>query len=128
MVAAAKQVAIFSDNGSLARAVELNLRRYPNVQSAKLISPSAGPDGQISTDGFDLVVLAIGRLSTDLAAMLAQVSPDQARRVPLLIISSEPAWLEWNGEVYYLSFPFSARDFRRQVQEILNGETAATVQ
>jgi hypothetical protein len=126
MVTVTKQVAILSDNDSLARVVELNLSRYPDVQSAKLATPSARPDGQISTGGFDLVVLAIGRLTTDPGAILARISPSQARRTSLLIISSEPTWLDWNGEVYFLSFPFSATAFHHQVQEILNKKTAAT--
>ena len=42
---------------------------------------------------------------------------------PLLIISSEPAWLDWNGEVHFLGFPFQASDFHRQVQEIIDGKT-----
>jgi riboflavin biosynthesis pyrimidine reductase len=125
MVAAIKQVAIFSDNDSLARIIELNMSHYPNVQSTKLTSPSARPDSQISTENFDLVVLAIGRLATDPATMLARIAPSQARRVPLLIISSEPVRADWDGEVYTLSFPFSAYDLHRQIQEILNGETAA---
>jgi len=122
MAADTKQVAILSDNDSLARVVELNLSRYPEVQSAKLASrSSAGPDGQISTRGFDLIVLAIGRLTTDPGAILARISPGQARRASLLIISSEPTWLDWHGEVYFLSFPFSATAFHHQIQEILDG-------
>jgi hypothetical protein len=125
MVTDIKQVAILSDNDSLARVVEINLSRYSSVEPTKLTGPPAGPDSQTGTDGFDLVVLAIGRLTTDPAAMLAQIPPGQARRAPLLIISSEPVWPDWSGEAYYLYFPFSASSFHRQVQAILNGETAA---
>ena len=109
-----KRVAILSDSRRLARAVELNLRSYPDIECVRLGS------GSQSSQRFDLVVLAVGLLTTDPIDLLAETLPDRGRDVPLLLISNEPSRTDWSGEIYCLDFPFNADEFHKQVKEILS--------
>jgi hypothetical protein len=114
-----KRVLILSDSEPLARAVELNLGSYPEIECIKRThGPSLGSRGQPVVGRPDLVVLAVGLLTTEPIAMLDEMLPAWERRAPLLLISNEPPRADWGGAIYRLGFPFDAGEFHRQVKRI----------
>ena len=116
-----KRVAILSDSERLARAVELNLKSYAEIECVKLAGgPSPASSGQSSWGTFDLFVLAVGLLTTDPAALLNSALLHRDCREPMLFISNEPSRIDWGGEIYFLAFPFDAAEFHRQVRGILD--------
>jgi hypothetical protein len=115
-----KRVAIVSDSKPLARAVELNLGVYAEVECVKRTKDlSLRHGGQPLWRDLDLVILAVGLLTTDPVVLLDEMLPGWERRAPLLLISTEPPRADWEGELYCLGFPFEADEFHRQVKKIL---------
>ncbi len=119
-----KRVAIVSDSKSLARAVELNLSVYAEVECVKRTKDlSLQYGGQPPAEDLDLVILAVGLLTTDPVVLLDEMLPGWERRAPLLLISTEPPRADWEGELYCLGFPFEADELHGQIRRIL--KTAA---
>jgi hypothetical protein len=113
-----KKALIISDNGGLARVVELNLSIRLGMHVSKY-EPGAVEDG-FSND-LDLLVLAISSPSKEPIVELARASlVERIGQVPLLIISDRPFQSEPGEPIVHLDFPFSIDALEIKAREVLS--------
>ena len=112
-----KKALIISDNGGLARVVELNLSIRLGMHVSKY-DPDAAV-GDYSND-LDLLVLAISSPSKEPIVELARASlVERIGQVPLLIISDRPFHSEPGEPIVHLDFPFSIDALEIRVRDVL---------
>ncbi len=113
-----KKALIISDNGGLARVVELNLSIRLGMHVSKY--ETGAVEGAFSND-LDLLVLAISSPSKEPIVELARASlVERIGRVPLLIISDRPFHSEPGEPIVHLDFPFSIDALETKAREVLN--------
>jgi hypothetical protein len=112
-----KKALIISDNGGLARVVELNLRIRLGME---VIKYEPGLSGQDRYDDLDLLVLAISSPSREPILELARASlVERIGQVSLLIISDRPFQSEPDEDIVHLDFPFTIDALESKVRGIL---------
>jgi hypothetical protein len=113
-----KKALIISDNGGLARVVELNLSIRLGMHVSKY---ETGTVDQGFTGDLDLLVLAISSPSKEPIVELARASlVERIGRVPLLIISDRPFRSEPGEPIVHLDFPFSIDALEAKAREVLS--------
>jgi hypothetical protein len=113
-----KKALIISDNGGLARVVELNLRIRLGMEVVKYDPDLSGPDRH---DDLDLLVLAISSPSREPILELARASlVERIGQVSLLIISDRPFQSEPEEDIVHLDFPFTIDALESKVREIVH--------
>lgn len=118
---AGKKALIISDNGGLARVVELNLRIRLGMEVLKYDPELSGQD---QYDDLDLLVLAISSPSREPILELARASlVERIGQVSLLIISDRPFQSEPGEDIVHLDFPFTIDALERKVKGILHKRT-----
>ncbi len=120
-----KKALIISDNGGLARVVELNLRIRLGMEVIKY-----DPDlsGQTQYDDLDLLVLAISSPSREPILELARASlVERIGQVSLLIISDRPFHSEPGEDIVHLDFPFTIDALESKVRGILDKKAQGEV-
>ncbi len=114
---AGKKALIISDNGGLARVVELNLRIRLGMEVIKYEPDVSGQDRY---DDLDLLVLAISSPSREPILELARASlVERIGQVSLLIISDRPFQSEPDEDIVHLDFPFTIDALESRVRGIL---------
>lgn len=112
-----KKVLIISDNGGLARVVELNLSIRLGMHVSKYETGTVDKD---LTSDLDLLVLAISSPSKEPIVELARASlVERIGRVPLLIISDRPFQSEPGEPIVHLDFPFSIDALESKAREVM---------
>jgi hypothetical protein len=120
-----KKALIISDNGGLARVVELNLRIRLGMEVIKY-----DPDlsGQAQYGDLDLLVLAISSPSREPILELARASlVERIGQVSLLIISDRPFQSEPDEDIVHLDFPFTIDALESKVRGILDKKAQCEV-
>jgi hypothetical protein len=113
-----KKALIISDNGGLARVVELNLRIRLGM---KVLKYDPDLSGQDRYDDLDLLVLAISSPSREPILELARASlVERIGQVSLLIISDRPFQSEPDEDIVHLDFPFTIDALESKVRGILH--------
>jgi hypothetical protein len=113
-----KKALIISDNGGLARVVELNLRIRLGMEVLKYDPDLSGQDRY---DDLDLLVLAISSPSREPILELARASlVERIGQVSLLIISDRPFQSEPDEDIVHLDFPFTIDALESKVRGILH--------
>jgi hypothetical protein len=113
-----RKALIISDNGGLARVVELNLSIRLGMKVVKY-EPGVGQEGKGGKNGdLDLLVLAISSPAKEPIVELARASlVERIGQVPLLIISDRPFHSEPSDHIVHLDFPFGIEALETKVRE-----------
>lgn len=122
---AAKNVLVLSDDDLLSRVVELTLDEYA-LQVIPIPAGSAECQAaDLDLEAVDLVILALGSLSSEPVVALAKTSLTNAiGHVPLLVISSKRFQPDTHVPIYHLDFPFDVRELQVKVRQALRRQEA----
>ena len=114
-------VLVLCDDDLLHEVIALSLRDCA-LQQAPLSPPghpSPAGEGREGTNGYDLIVLALGASPAEPLVALARASLlEQVGVTPLLVVSRRPFEADAQNGIYHLPFPFDAAELGRQVRRL----------
>jgi hypothetical protein len=119
-----KKALIISDNGGLARVVELNLSIRLGMQVVKYEPGVTGEANDGHNGDLDLLVLAISSSTKEPIVELARASlVERIGQIPLLIISDRPFNSKPGDHIVHLDFPFSIDALEEKAREVVSMKT-----
>jgi len=117
MLAGSKRIVVLSDSDGLARALELNLQDYAEIEVVRPERPASCEMGQCSL----IIVAASAESSEPVVALARALLLDRVGRVPVLIISDRPFQTDPECQISHLDFPFTIASLHDRVGEMLHG-------
>ena len=91
MLAGSKRIVVLSDSDGLARAIELNLSDYADLEVVRLGWKVPGSPPVATSGNCNLIIVAASAESSEPVVALARASLlERIGRVPVLIISDRP--------------------------------------
>jgi len=116
-----KRIVVLSDSDGLSRAIELNLRDYPDAEIVRLGWGMSERRGGC-LDDCSLIIVATSACSSEPVVGLARASLiDRIGQVPVLIISGRRFEADPMQRIAHLDFPFSIEKLHHTVGEMLYG-------
>lgn len=117
-----KKILVLSDSDGLSRAIELNLRDYPDAEVVRLNWSSVGKVTGSWADDCSLIIVATSAPTSEPIVALARASlVGRVGHVPVLIISDRAFEADPVSQIAHLDFPFSIDKLHDTVGEILYG-------